>query len=119
MFCKKPRPDKATDRRPSPPSPGAGCVQREIQLSVLIHFYILCPRGSDEVTKSSVRIQRYTFKLDRCAAKKMLFQSLTVLFLSKRAVRTQRGKTKRLPLSLQLLLYVDKNKLCEFFNALM
>lgn len=72
MFCKKAasRPDKATDRGPSPPLPGAGCVQREIQLSVLIHFYILCPQGSDEVTKSSVRIQRYTFKLDRCAAKK-------------------------------------------------
>lgn len=31
--------------------PVAACVQREILLSMLTLFYILCPEGSDEVTK--------------------------------------------------------------------
>lgn len=83
-------------------------MQREILVSILIQLYILCPQGSDEVTKSSVRMQRYTLKRDRCAVKKkMLFQSSTVLFLSKYVAHIQRGKNEAsVALSLSLFLAV-------------
>lgn len=57
-------------------------MQREIRLSVPTHLHILCPEGSYEVTKSSVRMQEIHFQSKQMCCKKVLFQSHAVLFLS-------------------------------------
>lgn len=133
MFCREDilRPDKTTNLRSSvdPPLPVAACVQREILLSVLTYLYILCPEGSDEVTKSSVRMQEIHFQSKQMCCKKVLFQRHAVLFLSKHTAHIQEGKKEReLPLHLPPLflsvsslvhhLYVDFSKLSESFSAL-
>lgn len=128
MFCWEdiPRPDKTTSLWSSvdPPLPVAACVQREILLSVLTHLYILCPEGSDEVTKSSVRMQEIHFQSKQMCSRKVLFQSHAVLFLSKHIAHIQGEKESFLccsHLSLSSLvhhLYVDFSKHSESFSAL-
>lgn len=125
IFCWEDilRPDKTTNLRSSvdPPLPVAACVQREILLSVLTHLYILCPGGSDEVTKSSVRMQEIHFQSKQMCSKKVLFQSHAVLFLSKHTAHIQGEKNESFRLSLSSLvhhLYVDFSKLSESFSAL-
>lgn len=91
------RPDKTTSLWSSvdPPLPVAACVQREILLSVSTHLHILCPEGSDEVTKSSVRMQEIHFQSKQMCSKKVLFQSHAVLFLSKHTANIERVKKKK------------------------
>lgn len=120
MFCREDilSPDKTTNLRSSvdPPLPVAACVQREILLSVLTHLYILRPEGSDEVTKSSVRMQEIHFQSKQMCCKKVLFQRPAVLFLSKHTAHTQGGKKERAsfapPSSLSLSVFSGTPSVC-------
>lgn len=94
-FVSKIYPDQIKPRlwlTTDPLLPVAACVQREILLSVLTLLYILCPEGSDEVTKSSVRMQEIHFQSKQMCGRKVLFQSHAVLFLSNHIAHTQGEK---------------------------
>lgn len=108
-----PSPDKTTSLWSSldPSLPVAACVQREILLSVLTHLCILCPEGSDEVTKSSVRMQEIHFQSKQMCSKKVLFQSQAVYSYPNILLTFREEKKKKAsfaaPDSLVHHLYVD------------